>query len=141
MEIIIDGLKPNQDTYFIDEIMSYNSIYNSITHINHGKSAVIKLTMVNSTMQKLLEALNNLPSLKYYYDDDLDNFWVISKVETNKEILVDELNKVIEKNIELEEELIYKNKRIVELEQLLYQQSIERDAVIIMLKDMNKLIK
>jgi hypothetical protein len=90
-------------------------------------------------MHKLLNNLNGLSSIKFYYDnDDLDNYWKISLICPDKQDLINELNKIVDKNAAL---LMSKDNRIAELEQLLHQQSLERDSVIIMLKDMSKLLK
>jgi RHS repeat-associated protein len=58
-------------------------------------------------------------------------------IVTNQDV-IDKLN---EKISELEIELLEKAKRIAELEQILLQQGEEREAVINMLREMNKLVK
>jgi len=120
--------------------MMINFEENMITLNNHDecKSAIITLTIINDNMQKLLNNLNGLSSIKFYYDDDLDNYWKISLIGLDKQDLIKELNKIVDENAEL---LISKDNRITELENLLHQQSLERDSVIIMLKDMSKLLK
>lgn len=141
MEILIENLKSHHDSEFINEIMMINFEENLITLNNHngGKSAIITLNNINDNMHKLLNNLNGLSSIKYYYDnDDLDNYWKISLIGPDKQDLINELNKIVDKNAAL---LISKDNRIAELEQLLHQQSLERDSVIIMLKDMSKLLK
>ena len=50
-------------------------------------------------------------------------------------------NKLNDKISELETELLEKAKKIAELEQILLEQSDEREAVINMLREMNKLVK
>ena len=141
MEILIENLKSHHNSDFIDEIMMINFEENLILLNNHdgGKSAIITLTSINDNMHKLLNNLNGLSSIKFYYDnDDLDNYWKISLIGPDKQDLINELNKIIDKNTAL---MISKDNRIAELEQLLNQQSLERDSVIIMLKDMSKLLK
>ncbi len=141
MEILIENLKSHHNSDFIDEIMMINFEENLISLNNHdgGKSAIITLTSINDNMHKLLNNLNGLSSIKFYYDnDDLDNYWKISLIEPDKQDLINELNKIIDKNAAL---MISKDNRIAELEQLLNQQSLERDSVIVMLKDMSKLLK
>lgn len=141
MEILIENLKSHHDSEFINEIMMINFEENFITLNNHdgGKSAIITLNNINDNMHKLLNNLNGLSSIKFYYDnDDLDNYWKISLIGPDKQYLINELNKIIDKNAAL---MISKDNRIAELEQLLHQQSLERDSVIIMLKDMSKLLK
>lgn len=141
MEILIENLKSHHDSEFIDEIMMINFEENLITLNNHdgGKSAIITLTSINDNMYKLLNNLNGLSSIKFYYDnDDLDNYWKISLIGPDKQDLINELNKIIDKNAAL---MISKDNRIAELEQLLNKQSLERDSVIVMLKDMSKLLK
>ncbi len=141
MEILIENLKSHHDSDFIDKIMMINFEENLIILNNHdgGKSAIITLTSINDNMHKLLNNLNGLSSIKFYYDnDDLDNYWKISLIGPDKQDLINELNKIIDKNAAL---MISKDNRIAKLEQLLNQQSLERDSVIIMLKDMSKLLK
>ena len=141
MKILIENLKSHHDSEFINEIMMINFEENLITLNNHdgGKSAIITLNNINDNMHKLLNNLNGLSSIKFYYDnDDLDNYWKISLIGPDKQDLINELNKIIDKNAAL---MISKDNRIAELEQLLHQQSLERDSVIIMLKDMSKLLK
>ena len=141
MEILIENLKSHHDSEFIDEIMMINFEENLISLNNHdgGKSAIITLTSINDNTHKLLNNLNGLSSIKFYYDnDDLDNYWKISLIGPDKQDLINELNKIIDKNTAL---MISKDNRIAELEQLLNQQSLERDSVIVMLKDMSKLLK
>jgi hypothetical protein len=141
MEILIENLKSHHDSEFINEIMMINFEENLITLNNHngGKSAIINLNNINDNMHKLLNNLNGLSSIKFYYDnDDLDNYWKISLICPDKQDLINELNKIVDKNAAL---LMSKDNRIAELEQLLHQQSLERDSVIIMLKDMSKLLK
>jgi len=141
MKILIENLKSHHDSEFINEIMMINFEENLITLNNHdgGKSAIITLNNINDNMHKLLNNLNGLSSIKFYYDnDDLDNYWKISLICPDKQDLINELNKIVDKNAAL---LMSKDNRIAELEQLLHQQSLERDSVIIMLKDMSKLLK
>jgi hypothetical protein len=139
MKIIIDGLKTNHDISFIDEIMSYNAELNPNYCIYNNESIIIRLEHITHNMKLLLEKLDFDEGLKFYYDDyDLDSYWVIRKIRPTNQIVIDELNVKICK---LETELLEKAKIIAELEQLIYQQSVERDSAIIMLKDMNKLLK
>lgn len=141
MEILIENLKLHHDSDFIDEMMMINFKENLIRMNNDNgcKSAIITLTNINDNMHKLLNSLNGLSSIKFYYDnDDLDNYWKISLIESDKQDLINELNRIVDENTAL---LVSKDNRIAELEQLLHQQSLERDSVIIMLKDMSKLLK
>lgn len=141
MEILIENLKSHHNSDFIDEIMMINFEENLISLNNHdgGKSAIITLTSINDNMHKLLNSLNGLSSIKFYYDnDDLDNYWKISLISSDKQDLINELNKIVDENTAL---LVSKDNRITELEQLLHQQNLERDSAIIMLKDMSKLLK
>jgi hypothetical protein len=139
MKIIINGLKSNHDVSFIDEILSYDAVSNPNYCIYNNESIIIKLEYISDNMKILLEKLDFDEGIKFYYDDyDLDSFWVIKKMRQTNQFVIDELNIKICK---LETELLEKAKKIIELEQLLYQQSVERDSVIVMLKDMNKLLK
>jgi hypothetical protein len=139
MKIIIDRLKTNHDISFIDEIISYNAELNPNYCIYNNESIIIRLEHITHNMKLLLEKLDFDEGLKFYYDDyDLDSYWVIRKIRPTNQIVIDELNVKICK---LETELLEKAKIIAELEQLIYQQSVERDSAIIMLKDMNKLLK
>jgi hypothetical protein len=139
MKIIIDGLKTNHDISFIDEIIAYNAELNPNYCIYNDESIIIRLEHITHNMKLLLEKLDFDEGQKLYYDDyDLDSYWVIRKMRPTNQIVIDELNVKICK---LETELLEKAKIIAELEQLIYQQSVERDSAIIMLKDMNKLLK
>lgn len=139
MKIIINGLKSNHDVNFIDEILAYDANSNPNYCIYNNESIIIKLEYITDNMKTLLEKLDFDNEQKCYYDDyDLDNYWIIRKIRPTNQFVIDELNVKICK---LETELLEKAKKIIELEQLLYQQSVERDSVIVMLKDMNKLLK
>ena len=139
MKIIVNGLKSNHDVSFIDGILAYDADSNPNYCIYNNESIIIKLEYISDTMTILLEKLDFDEEIKCYYDDyDLDSFWVIKKMRPTNQFVIDELNIKICK---LETELLEKAKKIIELEQLLYQQSVERDSVIVMLKDMNKLLK
>ena len=139
MKIIVNGLKSNHDVSFIDGILAYDADSNPNYCIYNNESIIIKLEYISDNMKILLEKLDFDEGIKFYYDDyDLDSFWVIKKMRPTNQFVIDELNIKICK---LETELLEKAKKIIELEQLLYQQSVERDSVIVMLKDMNKLLK
>ena len=139
MKIIINGLKSNHDVSFIDGILAYDADSNPNYCIYNNESIIIKLEYISNKMKILLEKIDFDEGIKCYYDDyDLDSFWVIKKMRPTNQFVIDELNIKICK---LETELLEKAKKIIELEQLLYQQSVERDSVIVMLKDMNKLLK
>ena len=139
MKIIINGLKSNHDLSFIDGILAYDADSNQNYCIYNNESIIIKLEYISNKMKILLEKIDFDEGIKCYYDDyDLDSFWVIKKMRPTNQFVIDELNIKICK---LETELLEKAKKIIELEQLLYQQSVERDSVIVMLKDMNKLLK
>jgi hypothetical protein len=139
MKIIINGLKSNHDLSFIDGILAYDADSNPNYCIYNNESIIIKLEYISNKMKILLEKIDFDEGIKFYYDDyDLDSFWVIKKMRPTNQFVIDELNIKICK---LETELLEKAKKIIELEQLLYQQSVERDSVIVMLKDMNKLLK
>ena len=139
MKIIINGLKSNHDVSFIDGILAYDADSNPNYCIYNNESIIIKLEYISNKMKILLEKIDFDEGIKCYYDDyDLDSFWVIKKMRPTNQFVIDELNIKICK---LETELLEKAKKIIQLEQLLYQQSVERDSVIVMLKDMNKLLK
>ena len=140
MELIIEGLKSYHDVSFIDDMIYFNNENNEIYFINDGKTAIIKISiLLDSRFADLISKLEyNRPQAFYYDYDDLDNCWTMTKMYgTNQDVI----NKLNEKISELEIELLEKAKRIAELEQILLQQGEEREAVINMLREMNKLVK
>ncbi len=140
MELIIEGLKSYQNSKFIDDMISFNNENNIIYFINDGKTAIIKVSiLLDSQFADLLNRLEyNRPQAYYYDDDDLDTYWTMTKMHGTNQDVIDKLN---EKISELEIELLEKAKKIAELEQILLQQGEEREAVINMLREMNKLVK
>jgi predicted ATP-grasp superfamily ATP-dependent carboligase len=140
MELIIEGLKSYHSSKFIDDIISFNNENNEIYFINDGKTAIIKISvLLEHQFADLLSRLEfNRPQAYYYDDDDLDTYWTMTKMHATNQEVIDKLN---EKISELETELLEKAKRIAELEQILLQQGEEREAVINMLREMNKLVK
>ena len=140
MELIIEGLKPEHNTKFIDDVLNFDSNNNEIYFINDGKTAIIKISiLLDSRFAGLISKLEyNRPQAFYYDDDDLDNCWTMTKMYGTNQEVIDKLN---EKISELEIELLEKAKKIAEIEQILLQQGEEREAVINMLREMNKLVK
>ena len=140
MELIIEGLKSYHNSKFIDDMISFNNENNEIYFIDDGKTAIIKVSvLLNNRFAGLLGRLEyNCPQAYYYDDDDLDTYWTITKKQATNQTVIDKLNDRIS---ELETELLEKAKKIAELEQILLEQSDEREAVINMLREMNKLVK
>jgi hypothetical protein len=140
MELIIEGLKSYHDVNFIDDMIYFNNENNEIYFINDGKTAIIKISiLLDSRFADLISKLEyNRPQAFYYDYDDLDNCWTMTKMYGTNQEVIDKLN---EKISGLEIELLEKAKRIAELEQILLQQGEEREAVINMLREMNKLVK
>lgn len=140
MELIIEGLKSYHDVSFIDDMIYFNNENNEIYFINDGKTAIIKISiLLDSRFTDLISKLEyNRPQAFYYDYDDLDNCWTMTKMYGTNQEVIDKLN---EKISGLEIELLEKAKRIAELEQILLQQGEEREAVINMLREMNKLVK
>jgi hypothetical protein len=140
MELIIEGLKSYHDVSFIDDMIYFNNENNEIYFINDGKTAIIKISiLLDSRFADLISKLEyNRPQAFYYDYDDLDNCWTMTKIYRTNQEVIDKLN---EKISGLEIELLEKAKRIAELEQILLQQGEEREAVINMLREMNKLVK
>jgi hypothetical protein len=140
MELIIEGLKSHHDVSFIDDMIYFYNENNEIYFINDGKTAIIKISiLLDSRFAGLISKLEyNRPQAFYYDDDDLDNCWTMTKMYGTNQDVINKLNKKIS---ELEIELLEKAKRIAELEQILLQQGEEREAVINMLREMNKLVK
>lgn len=140
MELIIEGLKSYHDISFIDDIIYFNNENNEIYFINDGKTAIIKISiLLDYRFADLISKLEyNRPQAFYYDYDDLDNCWTMTKMYGTNQEVIDKLN---EKISGLEIELLEKAKRIAELEQILLQQGEERESVINMLREMNKLVK
>ena len=140
MELIIEGLKSYHDVSFIDDMIYFNNENNEIYFINDGKTAIIKISiLLDYRFADLISKLEyNRPQAFYYDCDDLDNCWTMTKIYGTNQEVIDKLN---EKISGLEIELLEKAKRIAELEQILLQQGEEREAVINMLREMNKLVK
>ena len=140
MELIIEGLKSYHDISFIDDMIYFNNENNEIYFINDGKTAIIKISiLLDYRFADLISKLEyNRPQAFYYDYDDLDNCWTMTKMYGTNQEVIDKLN---EKISGLEIELLEKAKRIAELEQILLQQGEEREAVINMLREMNKLVK
>ena len=140
MELIIEGLKSYHDVSFIDDMIYFNNENNEIYFINDGKTAIIKISiLLDYRFADLISKLEyNRPQAFYYDYDDLDNCWTMTKMYGTNQEVIDKLN---EKISGLEIELLEKAKRIAELEQILLQQGEEREAVINMLREMNKLVK
>ena len=140
MELIIEGLKSYHSSKFIDDMISFNNENNEIYFIDDGKTAIIKVSvLLNNRFAGLLGRLEfNRPRAYYYDDDDLDTYWTMTKKQATNQTVIDNLNNKIS---ELETELLEKAKKIAELEQILLEQSDEREAVINMLREMNKLVK
>jgi hypothetical protein len=143
MELIIEGLKPEHNIKFIDDVLNFDSNNNEIYFINDGKTAIIKISvLLDSRFAELISKFEYNVSRKLWYDDDdygdIEDYWTITKKYATNQDVIDKLN---EKISELEIELLEKAKRIAELEQILLQQGEEREAVINMLREMNKLVK
>jgi hypothetical protein len=140
MELIIEGLKSYHDISFIDDMIYFNNENNEIYFINDGKTAIIKISiLLDYRFADLISKLEyNRPQAFYYDYDDLDNCWTMTKMYGTNQEVIDKLN---EKISGLEIELLEKAKRIAELEQILLQQGEERESVINMLREMNKLVK
>ena len=140
-ELIIENLKPEHDVYFIDQIMSKYGDIESITYINNEKSVVIVLSYLCKKLRQIYDSLEWLDSISFYYDDESNDSWEISKKQTNDDRLLEEILNVRKEKELLEYKLYMKDEKIEELEAMLKQLRDEHNTAMIMLKDMSKLLK
>ncbi len=140
-ELIIENLKPEHDVYFIDQIMSKYGDIESITYINNEKSVVIVLSYLCKKLRQIYDSLEWLDSISFYYDDESNDSWEISKKQTNDDRLLKEILNVRKEKELLEYKLYMKDEKIEELEAMLKQLRDEHNTAMIMLKDMSKLLK
>ena len=116
MELIIEGLKSYHNSKFIDDMISFNNENNEIYFIDDGKTAIIKVSvLLNNRFAGLLGRLEfNCPRSYYYDDDDLDNYWTMTKTQATNQEIIDKLNdKII---FELAKNIFDKYKKNKELE-------------------------
>ena len=94
MELIIEGLKSYHNSKFIDDMISFNNENNEIYFIDDGKTAIIKVSvLLNNRFAGLLGRLEfNCPRSYYYDDDDLDNYWTMTKTQATNQEIIDKLN-------------------------------------------------
>jgi hypothetical protein len=140
-ELIIENLKPEHDVYFIHQIMSKYGDIENITYINNEKSVVIILSYLCKKLRQIYDSLDVLASISFYYDDESNDSWEISKKQTNDDRLLEEIVNVRKAKELLEYKLYAKDEKIEELEAMLKQLKDEHNTAMIMLKDMNKLLK
>lgn len=140
-ELIIENLKPEHNVYFIHQIMSKYGDIESITYINNETSVVIILSYLCKKLRQIYDSLDVLASIPFYYDDESNDSWEISKKQINDDRLLEEIANVRKEKELLEYKLYAKDEKIQELEDMLKQLKDEHNTAMIMLKDMNKLLK
>ena len=140
-ELIIENLKPEHNVYFIHQIMSKYGDIENITYINNEKSVVIILSYLCKKLRQIYDSLDVLASISFYYDDESNDSWEISKKQTNDDRLLEEIVNVRKAKELLEYKLYAKDEKIEELEAMLKQLKDEHNTAMIMLKDRNKLLK
>ncbi len=161
-ELIIENLKPEHNVQFIQQIMSKYGDIESITYIKNETAVVIILSYLCKKLRQIYDSLDFLASISFYYDDESNDSWEISKKQINDDRLLEEITYVkkekemleyklytkdeeityIRKEKEmLENKLYMKDEKIQELETMLKQLKDEHNTAMIMLKDMNKLLK
>lgn len=140
-ELIIENLKPEHNVYFIHQIMSKYGDIESITYIKNETAVVIILSYLCKKLRQIYDSLDVLASISFYYDDESNDSWEISKKQTNDDRLLEEIAYVRKEKELLEYKLYAKDEKIQELEAMLKQLKDEHNTAMIMLKDMNKLLK
>lgn len=140
-ELIIENLKPEHNVYFIHQIMSKYGDIESITYINNETAVVIILSYLCKKLRQIYDSLDVLASISFYYDDESNDSWEISKKQTNDDRLLEEILNVRKAKELLEYKLYAKDEKIEELEAMLKQLKDEHNTAMIMLKDMSKLLK
>jgi len=140
-ELIIENLKPEHNVYFIHQIMSKYGDIESITYIKNETAVVIILSYLCKKLRQIYDSLDVLASISFYYDDESNDSWEISKKQTNDDRLLEEIVNVRKAKELLEYKLYAKDEKIEELEAMLKQLKDEHNTAMIMLKDMSKLLK
>jgi len=139
-ELIIENLKPEHNVYFIHQIMSKYGDIESITYIKNETAVVIILSYLCKKLRQIYDSLDVLASISFYYDDESNDSWEISKKQTNDDRLLEEILNVRKAKELLEYKLYAKDEKIEELEATLKQLRDEHNTAMIMLKDMSKLL-
>lgn len=139
-ELIIENLKPEHNVYFIHQIMSKYGDIESITYIKNETAVVIILSYLCKKLRQIYDSLDVLASISFYYDDESNDSWEISKKQTNDDRLLEEILNVRKEKELLEYKLYAKDEKIEELEAMLKQLKDEHNTAMIMLKDMSKLL-
>lgn len=139
-ELIIENLKPEHNVYFIHQIMSKYGDIESITYIKNETAVVIILSYLCKKLRKIYDSLDVLASISFYYDDESNDSWEISKKQINDDRLLEEIVNVRKAKELLEYKLYAKDEKIEELEAMLKQLKDEHNTAMIMLKDMSKLL-
>jgi hypothetical protein len=140
-ELIIENLKPEHNVYFIHQIMSKYGDIESITYIKNETAVVIILSYLCKKLRQIYDSLDVFASISFYYDDESNDSWEISKKQINDDRLLEEISNVRKAKELLEYKLYAKDEKIEELEAMLKQLKDEHNTAMIMLKDMSKLIK
>ncbi len=140
-ELIIDNLKPEHNETFIYQIMSTHGDIEDLKLINNDKTAILTYSYVRKKMRQLYDSLNVLESISFYYDDESNESWDMSKVEKEHTKLIEEIVSLQKSNQLYQYKLYEKDEKIQELEAMLKQLKDEHYTAMIMLKDMNKLLK
>ncbi len=140
-ELIIENLKPEHNVYFIHQIMSKYGDIESITYIKNETAVVIILSYLCKKLRQIYDSLDVLASISFYYDDESNDSWEISKKQTNDDRLLEEIAYVRKEKELLEYKLYMKDEKIEELESMLKKLKDEHNTAMIMLKDMSKLLK
>ncbi len=140
-ELIIENLKPEHNVHFIDQIMSKYGDIESITYIKNETAVVIILSYLCKKLRQIYDSLDFLASISFYYDDESNDSWEISKKQINDDRLLEEIANVKKEKELLEYKLYMKDEKIEELEAMLKKLKDEHNTAMIMLKDMSKLLK
>jgi hypothetical protein len=112
----------------------------SITYIKNETAVVIILSYLCKKLRKIYDSLDVLASISFYYDDESNDSWEISKKQINDDRLLEEIVNVRKAKELLEYKLYAKDEKIEELEAMLKQLKDEHNTAMIMLKDMSKLL-
>ena len=139
-ELIIENLKPDHDVHFIYQIMSKYGDIESVTYIKNETAVVIILSYLCKKLRQIYDDLNILETIAFYYDDESNESWDISKKQINDDRLLEEIGYVRKEKEMLEYKLYMKDEKIQELEAMLQKLKDEHNTAMIMLKDMSKLL-
>jgi hypothetical protein len=66
----------------------------SITYINNETAVVIILSYLCKKLRRIYDSLDVLASISFYYDDESNDSWEISKKQINDDRLLEELSNI-----------------------------------------------